>query len=243
MMRRIRCHVDLELATGQTLALPDEVRNHLARVLRLREGDGVDLFNGDGCDYQARLVGAGRQMGARILAADAPAAAEPGLQVTLVQGLARGEKMDWIIQKATEIGVSRIVPVSCQRSTLRLTGERAEKRLEHWRRVVTSACEQCGRARIPTIEAVQPLATAAAGISGVGLVLDPEAADGPRALLPDLAGELALAIGPEGGFDQHEMAMLHGLGWRGLRLGARILRTETAAIVAMSALFTLADEF
>ena len=124
------------------------MRNHLARVLRLAEGDRVDLFNGDGADYAARLLGSGRQLRAEILAAGPAAAAEARLPVTLLQGLARREKMDWIIQKATEIGVSRIVPVSCRRSTLRLEGERADKRLEHWRQVAISACEQCGRARI-----------------------------------------------------------------------------------------------
>lgn len=242
-MRRIRCHVDLELTPGQVRDLPDEVRNHLARVLRLRAGDSIDLFNGDGRDYAARLVGGGRQLAAQVLAAGAPAAAEPTLQTTLLQGLARGEKMDWIIQKATEIGVSRIVPVTCQRSTLRLQGERARKRLEHWRRVAISACEQCGRARIPVIEPAQPLPAAAAGIDGLRLMLDPEAGDGPAAVAAQLAGEVTLAIGPEGGFDHSEIALLDSLGWRGLRLGARILRTETAAIVAMSALFTLAGEF
>ena len=242
-MRRIRCHVDAELVPAQVLVLPEQTRNHLARVLRLREGDGVDLFNGDGHDYPARLVGSGRQLAAEILGREPPAAAEPGLQVTVLQGLARGEKMDWIIQKATEIGVSRIVPVSCQRSTVRLDADRAGKRLDHWRRVAISACEQCGRARIPVIEPAQPLADAAAAGDGLRLVLDPESSSGPQALLADLAGTVTLAIGPEGGFDEREMVLLAGQGWRGLRLGARILRTETAAVVAVSALFALTGEF
>ncbi len=241
-MRRIRSHIDGPLSPGQTLELPEAARNHLTRVLRLGDGDPVTLFNGDGHDYPAQLIGSGKRIAAQVLAREAAAAPEAGVAITLVQALARGEKMDWIIQKATEIGVARIVPISSQRSEVRLDGERAEKRVEHWRKVAISACEQCGRARIPEITAPQPLPLAAETVQAtVRCMLDPEASTRLRNLPSNLTSA-ALLIGPEGGLDEHELRLLSGLGWQGLRLGQRVLRTETAGLVAVSALFALTDE-
>ncbi len=241
-MRRIRSHVDIELAPGRTIALPADSRGHLTRVLRLRDGDAVTLFNGDGHDYAARLQGNGAQFAANILACEAAAAPECRLRLSLVQALARGEKMDWIIQKATELGVAAIVPVSTQRSEVRLDRERAEKRLAHWRKIAISACEQCGRARIPTLAAPQPLHQAAAAIEApLRLLLDPEADTGLADL--DLSVDhVAIAIGPEGGFDNHETDLLARAGWQRVRLGRRILRTETAGLAAITAILALNGE-
>lgn len=245
-MRWFRSHVDLPLQPGDTVALPEASRQHLGRVLRLREGDSVTLFNGDGHDYPARLVGAGPKLSAQILSRDHAAADEARLRITLVQALARGEKMDWILQKTTELGVAGFVPVSSQRSEVRLDGERAGKRVAHWRQVVISACEQSGRARIPSVAEPRPLLTAAADLDAAAhplrLVLDPEGdlALGDLALNADTA--IALAIGPEGGFDRVEIDQLHRLKWRRLRLGGRILRTETAGIAAIAALLALTGE-
>jgi 16S rRNA (uracil1498-N3)-methyltransferase len=241
-MRRIRSHVDVELVPGRTIALPADSRAHLTRVLRLREGDRVTLFNGDGHDYPARLQGSGNQCAAEVLAQEPAAAPECRLQLSLVQALARGEKMDWIIQKATELGVATIVPVSSQRSEVRLDGERAEKRLAHWRKVAISACEQSGRARIPTIAPPMPLHNVAATIAApLRLLLDP---DGERGLadLDLVVDAVAIAVGPEGGFEPHEIDLLNRAGWQRVRLGDRVLRTETAGLAAISAVLALTGE-
>ena len=148
-MRVTRCHVDLPLHVGADLALPERAANHLVRVLRLREGDACVLFNGDGHDYPARLAAIGkREVRVEVLARE-PVANESPLRIVLLQGIARGEKMDLILQKATELGVAAVVPVSGDRTEVRLDAERAGKRLAHWRSVLESACEQSGRARVP----------------------------------------------------------------------------------------------
>jgi 16S rRNA (uracil1498-N3)-methyltransferase len=246
-MRAIRCHVEAPLAPGRDVVLPESARTHLTRVLRLRAGDAVILFNGDGHDYPAVLAGAGPALVAQVSARSAPAAAEARLALTLVQALARGEKMDWIIQKATEIGVARIVPVTSQRSEVKLDGERAARRLAHWRAVAASACEQCGRARVPAVEPPQPLHAALPALAGTpGLVLDPSGTGVEAAVLAARwsdAGAVALAIGPEGGFDGPELDGFDRAGWQRLRLGERILRTETAGVVAATVLLTLAGEY
>ena len=176
-MRVIRAFVDAPLAAGATLALPDSAAGHLLRVLRLREGDGCVLFNGDGYDYDARIAAAGKRdarveiLGARAVANESP------LRIVLLQALARGEKMDWIVQKATELGVAAIVPATSERSEVKLDAERAGKRTAHLREVAIAACEQSGRARIPVIAAPAALATALAALprADARYVLDPEA--------------------------------------------------------------------
>ncbi|MBX3727049.1 MAG: 16S rRNA (uracil(1498)-N(3))-methyltransferase [Xanthomonadales bacterium] len=241
-MRTIRCHVDAPLEPGSMVGLPEQARAHLQRVLRLRAGDAVVLFNGDGSDYPAELSGAGDRLAASILGRAPPTAPEAGLELVLVQALARGEKMDWIIQKATELGVARIVPVVSVRSEVRLAGDRLDKRLVHWRRVASSACEQCGRARVPDIVAPQALHEVAdAGLATTRLVLHPDTQAGLPALA--LRSSVAVAVGPEGGFDDIELAQLLRAGWLATRLGDRILRTETAGLVAGAALLALAGEF
>src|SRR5690606_27071796 len=153
---------------------------------RLGVGDGCVLFNGDGHDYDARIVAAGKRSGEVEVTAVREVASESSLRLILVQGIARGEKMDWILQKATELGVAGFVPVSSERSEVRLEGERAGKRLAHWKSVVVSACEQSGRARVPDVTAPQPLAAALDALPGgsLRLTLDPGADAGIAALPP-----------------------------------------------------------
>lgn len=240
-MRRIRAYLDMPLTPGQSAPLSPDARAHLHKVLRLRDGDTVTLFNGDGHDYPARLIGTGPNAAADILSRE-PAVTENAMSITLLQALARGEKMDWIIQKATELGVTRIVPVTTQRSEVRLDAERADRRLAHWLKVAVSACEQCGRARVPTIDSPRPLHAALEGIdAGLRIALDPS---GPHRLatLNLSVDSIAVAIGPEGGFDDAEYAQLARCGWLGLSLGSRILRTETAGIVTLSAILALIHE-
>jgi 16S rRNA (uracil1498-N3)-methyltransferase len=237
-MRRIRAHVTQPLAVGSELTLEDATTDHLVRVLRLRAGDEVVLFNGDGADYAAVLGEIGRhRVTARVLRSE-PIATESSLRVTLAQGLARGDKMDLVVQKATELGAAAIVPLLTERSEVRLDAGRAGKRVEHWRAVAASACEQCGRARLPEILPVQTLETWGCSLPEDGprrLALLPEATTRVRDLPPPTAG-IVLVAGPEGGLGERDIAVLTAAGFAGLSLGPRILRTETAGLAALAAL-------
>lgn len=241
-MRLTRSYVALPLAPGNEIPLPEDVAGHLVRVLRLQPGDACVLFNGDGHDYDARLVAAGkREARAEILAAR-PVKNESPLRISLLQGIARGEKMDWILQKATELGVARIVPVDSERSEVKLDAARAEKRLAHWREVVVAACEQSGRAVVPEVLPPQPLGRGAALREGRGFLLDPVATHTLASLQGNPPGTCMLAIGPEGGWSPRDHEQLLAAGYEGLRLGPRVLRTETAGIAAISALQALAGD-
>lgn len=236
-MRAIRIHVEQPLAAGAEISLPAGAGEHLTRVLRLAAGARVLLFNGDGHDYSATLLDTTRNGArARIEGAQAAAAAESALALTLVQSIARGEKMDWILQKATELGVARIVPVFTARTEVRLDGGRGDKRLAHWHGVICGACEQCGRARLPQLDAPQPLAhwLATAAREGSLLTLDPQSSTRVRDL-PALSAA-QLVIGPEGGLDAADLLLLHAAGAQGLTLGPRVLRTETAGMAALAML-------
>ena len=237
-MRLTRLHVDAPLAPGARVALPEDAAAHLQRVLRLQPGDPCVLFNGDGNDYESRLLAAGKRgHEAEVVSVRPAAAAESPLRIVLLQGIARGEKMDWILQKATELGVAGIVPVSSERSEVRLDAARAEKRLAHWRGIVASACGQSGRGVLPPVSAPQSLADAAGapGLPGTRLLLDPEA-DASIASMTAPGDACVLAVGPEGGWSPRDRAQLQAAGFAGLRLGPRILRTETAGIAAIAAL-------
>ncbi|AWV08158.1 16S rRNA (uracil(1498)-N(3))-methyltransferase [Marilutibacter maris] len=237
-MRLTRVHVDAALAPGQELALPEGAAAHLVRVLRLGVGDACVLFNGDGNDYDARIVAAGkRELRVAVGAATAVDRESP-LSIVLLQGVARGEKMDLILQKATELGVAAVVPLWSQRSEVRLDGARAEKRLAHWRSVVASACEQSGRTRVPPVAVAAPLDQALAALpdGGLRLTLDPEGDAALPRLAPPAASTVVLAVGPEGGWSPRDREQLQAAGFDGLRLGPRILRTETAGLAAIAAL-------
>lgn len=237
-MRLTRCPIELPLAAGQTLSLPEDVANHLVRVMRLREGEGCILFNGDGHDYAATISAISkREVQVQIDSAQAIDNESP-LAITLLQGIARGEKMDLILQKATELGVSRIIPVNAERTEVKLDAARAEKRIAHWRSVVGSACGQSGRARIPSIGSPQALAAATAELpeQTLRLTLDPQG-EHRLAALPDAqANGVVIAIGPEGGWSPRDRQQLSEAGFQGLQLGPRILRTETAGLAAIAAL-------
>ena len=236
-MRVTRCHVDLPLQVGADLALPERAANHLVRVLRLREGDACVLFNGDGHDYPARLAAIGKREARVEVLAREPVANESPLRIVLLQGIARGEKMDLILQKATELGVAAVVPVMAERTEVKLDAERTEKRMAHWRSVIASACEQSGRARLPTLSAPAALAEAARIVQAdaTKLTLDPTG-DVSLATMQIVGGAVVVAIGPEGGWSPRDRDTLSAAGFTGLRLGPRILRTETAGLAAIAAL-------
>lgn len=239
-MRTIRSYLDHPLALGQHLALPETTTNHLVRVLRLGVGDRCVLFNGDGHDYVAQLLSLQKRGAEAEIVETTTVANESPLRITLAQGIARGERMDLILQKATELGVSEFAPVVSDRTEVKLDAERSEKKLAHWRGVVAAACEQSGRARLPVVLEPQSLAQFAAGDRNARrFALDPEAPQSVAQLaLPEQS--LTLAIGPEGGFSDRDLAILRAARYEGLRLGPRILRTETAgpaAIAAINALY------
>ena len=240
-MRSTRSYLDLPLAVGQGFALPEATTNHLVRVLRLQVGDSCLLFNGDGFDYEARFTSLLKRGAEVEVIARQEVCNESPLRITLAQGIARGEKMDWILQKATELGVARIAPVVSDRTEVKLDSERSDKKMNHWRGVCAAACEQSGRARLPVILEPQSLAQfAASDGSGRRFMLDPGASLSLPALQLAPDAQITLAIGPEGGFSDRDLAMLKAGGYEGVRMGPRILRTETAgpaAIAAINALY------
>ncbi|TDR39732.1 16S rRNA (uracil1498-N3)-methyltransferase [Tahibacter aquaticus] len=245
-MRIPRIHVPGLLQTGATLQLPEQAGEHLARVLRLESGHPLILFNGDGSEYDARLAVLSKRSVTAEIGSRRELSRESPLRLTLAQGVARGDKMDWILQKATELGVARIVPVITERTEVRLDEDRAGKRLAHWSQVIASACEQCGRNELPQILPPQKLMHWCAGLtetdSTARFALLPEADVGPRDIGRLEQGALLL-VGPEGGLSDHDIAIARNAKFRGLRLGPRILRTETAGIAALAALQAIAGDF
>lgn len=237
-MRLTRCYVALPLQAGARVVLPELVANHLARVLRLREGDACVLFNGDGQDHDGRIASIGKREVVVELQASRAVDNESPLHVTLLQGIARGEKMDLILQKATELGVSAIAPVFADRTEVRLDGDRLDKRTAHWRSVVVSACEQSGRARIPELRPARNLAEAAAALpaDALKLTLDPQGEHRSESMTAPESMTVVIGIGPEGGWSEKDRIVLRDRGFTGLRLGPRVLRTETAGLAAVAAL-------
>ncbi len=237
-MRSTRIHINTPLTLGSSIDLPEHAGGHLVRVLRLRAGDECVLFNGDGHDYRARLIDIGKRGARAEVLGKTAVNNESPLRITLLQGIARGEKMDLILQKASELGVAAFIPVHSERSEVKLDGERAEKRLAHWRGVVAAACEQSGRAWIPEVAAPASLAQALAlpDLPALRCTLAPEAESGLQSLAMPADQRVLIAVGPEGGWGARDLKLLADTGFIGLRLGPRILRTETAGLAAIAAL-------
>ena len=242
-MRLTRVHVPQPLATAAEVVLPEAAAGHVARVLRLRPGAPLLLFDGSGSDFRAEITEvAGQRVRARVIAR-VDGLPESPLAVTLVQAVSRGERMDWTLQKATELGVRRIQPVLSARSVVRLDEQQGERRLRHWQAVVASACEQCGRSVLPRIEAPLELQRYLDGPRGDvrRLVLAPEGEGSIGGLAVGLTS-VELLIGPEGGLDEAELAAAARSGFEPTRLGPRVLRTETAGIAALAVLQALAGD-
>ena len=241
-MRLTRVYVDTALTPGSLVQLPPETASHLAKVLRARNGDELILFNGDGREFTGAIEAV---RGSRVTAsvgAGRSVDRESPLAITLVQCVPRGDRMDFIVQKATELGVARIVPVLSQRSVVRLDKAQAESKAVHWLAVAVSACEQCGRNRLPIIDAAQPLLNylgASSPDTGPRLVFEPETAPSPAPAQDTSVGaagaivDAEIAIGPEGGFASDELEAFRVAGFSQVGLGPRILRAETAAIAAV----------
>ncbi len=231
-LRTTRLFVDRELG-GDTLSLDEGEAHYLGHVLRLQPGDELIVFNGRGEERHA-AVGALQRRGAALeLRAEHAALPESPLDLTLVQALPKADAMDLIVQKATELGVRTIVPVYGEFSVVRIDGERLDRRVEHWRRIARSACEQCGRHAPPNIVVPAALNDGLRELPGdvAKLALDP-AAEGRLAAAPRTASGIAVAIGPEGGFSPSDWRQLDASGFARATLGPRVLRAETAAIAA-----------
>lgn len=239
-MRLSRFFVDLPLALGEH-QLPETQAHYIGRVLRLAEGDQVQLFNGLGQEYRATLLHVGKKALSVQVEEVLDGLPESTLPIHLGQGLSRGERMDWAIQKATELGVSELTPIISERCEVRLKDERADKRLAHWRQVAISACEQSGRSRVPIIHSPLLLADwLAQCTAALKLVLHPVAAPLTSHAAP---ASLAFLIGPEGGLSDTEVARAQQEGFHAARLGPRVLRTETAPVVALAVAQQLWGDF
>lgn len=234
-----RFYLPLPLTVGQRIALPDSLAHHV-QVLRLTEGDTISLFNGAGGEYRATLRDVARRSASADIDMHHDVETELPFAVTLAQALPEASKMDWIIEKAMELGVAAIEPLAAQRCVVRLSAERAEKKLAHWQAIIASAAEQCGRNRLATLAPPQDykqwIARAPAPAQP-RIILSPRAteslADWARSRLPQA---VTLVIGPEGGLSEaeEELALRHGA--LALSMGPRVLRTETAALAAVSVL-------
>lgn len=239
-MRLSRFFVDQPLSLGQH-ELPETQAHYIGRVLRLAVGDAVQLFDGSGQEFLGQLSEVGKKSVRVELTEQFDGQAESPLRVHLGQGLSRGERMDWAIQKATELGVAVITPVVSERCEVRLKDERADKRLSHWRQIAISACEQCGRSVLPVIHPPLLLSDWLRQTEAdLKLVLHPVAE--PLSSHPKPAS-LAFLIGPEGGLSETEVDQAKAAGFHAARLGPRVLRTETAPVVALSVAQQLWGDF
>jgi 16S rRNA (uracil1498-N3)-methyltransferase len=230
-----RFYIEGPIAPGAEIDLPERVVRHIA-VLRLNIGDALTLFNGSGGQYDSSLSRLTRNSARARVLAWGDVERESGIQITLAQGLSGGDRMDYAIQKATELGVRAIQPLATERSVTRLSDDRAERRLAHWRNVAVSACEQCGRNRPPEIRLVATLdaflSGTAAGVQN--LLLTPSGAIRLRELAR--AESITVLIGPEGGLSGDEEGRALSAGFTAVRMGPRVLRTETAPLAAIAAL-------
>ena len=242
-MRLTRVYVEAPVATGKRLVVEGSAANHITRVLRLRSGDLLTVFDVSGGEFGARIEEFRKDSVVVTVEEHRPLDRESPLPLTLAQGISRGERMDWVIQKATELGTSRIVPLFTKRSMVRLDERQAERKLQHWRAIAIAACEQCGRNKIPELAApVDFFDVLPADDSGsMRLLLSPtgnlrieDLAEVGQDLAPGVRKGITVLIGPEGGLEEVEQEAALAAGFKAVRLGPRVLRTETAAMAALT---------
>lgn len=238
-----RIFSDQRLRAGSQVTLQGDAANHVLRVLRLRRGDALVVFDGSGSDFEAEVTDLGRRDVTVRVSAGRERDMESPLDITLLQGICRGPRMDTVIQKATELGVGRIQPLLTERSVVRLDEDRADRKQEHWQRVAIAAAEQSGRGRVPQVGEPGPLEQLIPAVTGpkTRLLLDPggESLRGIGLMEP----ALALLAGPEGGLTEQERRLAADSGFRPVSLGPRILRTETAPLAALAVLQFLGGDF
>ncbi len=236
-----RLFVSGALINGSEIELDADRARYLGKVLRMRVGDALTIFNGEGPEWPAHITHISKNSLTLALGENAHAGTESALKIHLVQGISRGERMDFVVQKATELGVKRITPILTEYGVVKLNPDRAEKRREHWQKIASSACEQSGRTRLPLIDTPVPLKNwfgSKPENVGAELILAP----GATTSLASIAApetKVCVMIGPEGGFSISEYADAEVSGFNAVSLGPRIMRTESAAIATMAVLQSL----
>ncbi|MCK0163038.1 16S rRNA (uracil(1498)-N(3))-methyltransferase [Marinobacter sp. S6332] len=233
-MRIPRIYTDSPLSEGNHTDLDENAAQHVGRVLRMQPGQELKLFNGDGQDYPATITEAGKKRVQVLVGAPQANQTESPLQITLGQTLSKGDRMDYAVQKAVEMGVSRIVPLTTERCEVKLKGDREDKRLRHWQSIAISAAEQCGRAKVPEILPVMTLGQwlEYSRTFELRLVLHHRTEKSLASM--NQPGAIALMIGPEGGLTADEIAQAEKEGFLSVALGPRVLRTETAPVAAIA---------
>jgi 16S rRNA (uracil1498-N3)-methyltransferase len=234
-MRITRIHTTQRLCSNSVIVLEPEPSHHLARVLRLGIGDRVILFDGQGGEYPGEITAVDKKNVSVQTESQLQRERESPLNIHLGIAISRGERMDWIVQKSTELGVSSLTPLSTEHTGVKLTGERADKKILHWREVAISACEQCGRNRLPIIHSLQALDRWLVETVAERKFVLHHRVDAPAATGQPPAS-IALLVGPEGGLSESEISAAESAGYASLRLGPRILRTETAPLAALAIL-------
>lgn len=247
-MANLRFYTNNPLVLGESVQLSESAAAHATRALRLSVGDSAIVFNGNGNDYECELTAINKNSVFAKVTAVSQVSNESPLRITLLQAISAGDRMDYTIQKAVELGVTHIQPFASQRSVVKLSADRAEKRTEHWQNVAISACEQSGRAIVPIVSAPLNFSNLFAQLAkeaetdACKITLAPDASQN----LKDLAkpsGNIYLLIGAEGGLSNEEIAISQSQGFQTILLGARVLRTETAALAAIAAMQTLWGDF
>lgn len=235
-MHTFRVYYNNDIKSNSSIKLGSKASHHLVRVLRIKMGDALILFNGEGNEYTAMLTAIENKHAIVDVMNERPGQTESPLQLELGQGISRSERMDYTIQKSVELGISKIAPLFTKRCGVTLTDKRLENRLTHWRNVIISACEQSGRCFIPKLATAQPLNVwFTQKRNGLKLVCDPNAKK-RLSDLPKTEEHVTVLIGPEGGLTDEEMQQAKNADFIGFSLGPRILRTETAAVAAVSLL-------
>ncbi|MEJ1296122.1 MAG: 16S rRNA (uracil(1498)-N(3))-methyltransferase [Candidatus Sedimenticola sp. (ex Thyasira tokunagai)] len=244
-MRQPRVYTEHHLSVNSEVALEKGPSRHLIQVLRLKRGGEVTLFNGDGHNYPARLIEVDRRTAVAEIIRQEVAEAAPALKIALGIGISKGERMDFAIQKAVELGVGIITPLTTERCVIRLSPERMEKRLTHWRNILISACEQSGRCRLPKLAQTETLeGWLKQHTSESGIFLDHRSKKNLSELpTPSADDVIQLLVGPEGGLTATERERAEEYGFNGVHLGPRILRTETAPLAAIAAMQVLWGDF
>lgn len=244
-MSQHRFYCPSKLSVGAIVSLPETAAVHAARVLRMQVGDKATLFNGDGADYQCQLTTVQKNSVTAQVVSCTVVTNESPLDILLLQGISSGDRMDYTIQKAVELGVREIQPIATERSVVKLNQERAEKRIAHWQQIVISACEQCSRAYVPVVHAPLSLSQWLAQNpqhEASRILLNPVGAK-KLAQLSKPSSQIQLLIGAEGGLSPHEIDTASAHGFQSIILGPRILRTETAALTAIASMHSLWGDF
>lgn len=241
-MRSHRFFADISLNLGSTQELPSDAAHHCSQVLRHKVSDQLTVFNGDGFDYDAVIKNISKKSCQIEILNKHPKNNESPTSIHLIQGVARGDKMDFIIQKAVELGVNEITPLFTERCNVKLDAKRLAKKMQHWLKVIISACEQSGRAKLPTLHQPVSIENLELADTSTNILLEPTATESISCLPVELSGNrsnkpsINLLIGPEGGFSERDLSSATRLNIMGIRMGPRILRTETAGLSAIAIL-------